>query len=65
MNSDNLIKINLDNAKVVANGVYTGLYCPKCKKQSVEAFFSDVPVRICIILVAEFFFTKKEAITAM
>jgi len=36
-----IVKINLDNAKEVARGTYTGLLCTKCGKRSVEAFFSE------------------------
>ena len=38
---DEFIKINLNNAKAVANGNYSGLFCSRCEKQSVEAFFSE------------------------
>ena len=41
MNTDDLIKVNLDNAKSVAEGNYSALLCPKCNKRSVEAYFSE------------------------
>ena len=41
LSMDDLIRINLGNAESVAQGNYSGLLCPKCKRKSVEAFFSE------------------------
>jgi len=41
MDTDELMRINLANAEAVARGDYTGLLCPKCKRLSVEASFSE------------------------
>jgi len=41
MNSERLIKINLENAQKVAQGIYSELFCPKCEKKSIEVFFSE------------------------
>jgi hypothetical protein len=41
MNNEELIRINLDNAAAVDRGIYSGLLCPKCRRKSVEVFFSE------------------------
>jgi len=41
MNTDDLIKINLENARAVSCGNYSGLLCPKCGEKFVEGFFSE------------------------
>lgn len=41
MNADELLMINLANAKAVGAGNYSGLLCPKCRQRFVEAFFSE------------------------
>jgi methionyl-tRNA synthetase len=41
MDTDELVRINLGNAGAVARGNYSGLLCPKCKRLSAEAFFSE------------------------
>ncbi|MBP6343306.1 MAG: hypothetical protein KA403_05190 [Candidatus Omnitrophica bacterium] len=41
MESDRLVKIIIENAEKVTQGVYSGLFCSKCENESVEAFFSE------------------------
>jgi len=37
---ENRIRLNLENARLLAEGNYSGLLCSKCGKRSVEAYFT-------------------------
>lgn len=46
MDRDLQIKINIDNAKAVAAGIYSRLLCPSCQNKFVEAFFSEQNLKV-------------------
>ena len=40
MDTNKIVAMNLENANLVAKGIYNNLQCPKCDNRTAEAFFT-------------------------